>query len=189
MQFRVIETFFEQSLLEKYYRENDNQRAILNTLLEEWINTKEIDVFLILYMQVWLNLEDVYMENVDKYYNHSFFEKTLLFDLMDYGNKFLSNNARYLLLTGYMYSTTSYLLWDYMKSSWEELEQRGKKIISELYSEDPQSFMNYYFYTVVVKPKKRCFFERKKYKEMICELFPSNTEIDMYFSDIQEFKR
>ena len=60
-----------------------------------------------LYTQLWMALEEVYMENVIDYYKKDCYEKKL-FELVEY-QKVFKKNIKIQLLTGYFYATTEYL--------------------------------------------------------------------------------
>ena len=74
-----------------------------------WKQNKRDDIFLLLYTQLWMVLEEVYMENVIDYYKKDCYEKKLFFELVEYQKKFFKENIKIQLLTGYFYTTTEYL--------------------------------------------------------------------------------
>lgn len=45
-----------------------------------WKQNKRDDIFLLLYTQLWMALEEVYMENVIDYYKKDCYEKKLFFE-------------------------------------------------------------------------------------------------------------
>ena len=74
-----------------------------------WKQNKSDNIFLILYTQLWMKLEEIYMENVIDYYKKDCYEKKLFFELVEYQKKFFKENIKIQLLTGYFYTTTEYL--------------------------------------------------------------------------------
>ena len=74
-----------------------------------WKQNKREDIFLLLYTQLWMALEEVYMENVIDYYKKDCYEKKLFFELVEYQKRFFKKNIKIQLLTGYFYATTEYL--------------------------------------------------------------------------------
>lgn len=53
-----------------------------------WKQNKRDDIFLLLYTQLWMALEEVYMENVIDYYKKDCYEKKLFFELVEYQKRF-----------------------------------------------------------------------------------------------------
>lgn len=49
-----------------------------------WKQNKSDNIFLILYTQLWMKLEEIYMENVIDYYKKDCYEKKLFFELVEY---------------------------------------------------------------------------------------------------------
>ena len=66
-----------------------------------WKQNKSDNIFLILYTQLWMKLEEIYMENVIDYYKKDCYEKKLFFELVEYQKKFFKENIKIQLLTGY----------------------------------------------------------------------------------------
>ena len=124
-----------------------------------WKQNKRDDIFLLLYTQLWMALEEVYMENVIDYYKKDCYEKKLFFELVEYQKRFFKKNIKIQLLTGYFYATTEYLF-----------------------------FLNkekYIFYICILQGKRKKWIKKRKwYLREIKKLFPSNSEIDQYFREI-----
>ena len=59
-----------------------------------WKQNKRDDIFLLLYTQLWMALEEVYMENVIDYYKKDCYEKKLFFELVEYQKKFFKENIK-----------------------------------------------------------------------------------------------
>ena len=57
-----------------------------------WKQNKSDNIFLILYTQLWMKLEEIYMENVIDYYKKDCYEKKLFFELVEYQKKFFKEN-------------------------------------------------------------------------------------------------
>ena len=81
-----------------------------------WKQNKRDDIFLLLYTQLWMVLEEVYMENVIDYYKKDCYEKKLFFELVEYQKRFFKKNIKIQLLTGYFYATTEYLF--FLNKDW-----------------------------------------------------------------------
>lgn len=60
-----------------------------------WKQNKRDDIFLLLYTQLWMALEEVYMENVIDYYKKDCYEKKLFFELVEYQKRFLKKISKY----------------------------------------------------------------------------------------------
>ena len=124
-----------------------------------WKQNKSDNIFLILYTQLWMKLEEIYMENVIDYYKKDCYEKKLFFELVEYQKKFFKENIKVQLLTGYFYTTTEYLfLMD---------------VENDIYN------------ICILQGKRKKWIKRKKgYLEKIKKMFPSDSEIDHYFREI-----
>ena len=59
-----------------------------------WKQNKSDNIFLILYTQLWMKLEEIYMENVIDYYKKDCYEKKLFFELVEY-QSFLKKTLKY----------------------------------------------------------------------------------------------
>lgn len=150
-----------------------------------WKQNKDNDIFLVLYMQLWIKLEEIYMENVINYYKEDSYEKKLFFELVEYQKKFLKENIKVQLLTSYFYTTTEYLFQVNYEMEVCDIVNEGKNIIQNLYSNNQEKFEVYIFYICIIKGKrKRWIKKRKLYYQSIKSLFPSNSEIDIYFREI-----
>ena len=132
-----------------------------------WKQNKRDDIFLLLYTQLWMALEEVYMENVIDYYKKDCYEKKLFFELVEYQKRFFKKNIKIQLLTGYFYATTE------------------KNIIKKLYDNNQEKFEVYIFYICILQGKRKKWIKKRKwYLREIKKLFPSNSEIDQYFREI-----
>ncbi len=60
-----------------------------------WKQNKSDNIFLILYTQLWMKLEEIYMENVIDYYKKDCYEKKLFFELVEYQKSFLKKTLKY----------------------------------------------------------------------------------------------
>lgn len=173
-------SFFDQNIIKECFDQSLNYRELLTALYSEWKKTENESIFLILYAQIWMCLEEIYMENSEKFYNDDIWEKAILFELLTYGDNNLNNSMKYLLLKGYMYSVMGYLLWSELG---DQIEEEGKKILLELHFKYPQNFVVSCFYKQSFKNK--IFIHNKKEKiKKIYELFPSDKEIDLYFREV-----
>ena len=88
---------------------------------------KRDDIFLLLYTQLWMVLEEVYMENVIDYYKKDCYEKKLFFELVEYQKRFFKKNIKIQLLTGYFYATTEYLFFLNKENDIYNIVDEGKK--------------------------------------------------------------
>ena len=157
-----------------------------------WKQNKRDDIFLLLYTQLWMVLEEVYMENVIDYYKKDCYEKKLFFELVEYQKRFFKKNIKIQLLTGYFYATTEYLflyiLLLYIKSYTKNnkiMDIKGKNIIKKLYDNNQEKFEVYIFYICILQGKRKKWIKKRKwYLREIKKLFPSNSEIDQYFREI-----
>jgi hypothetical protein len=86
-------------------------------------------------------------------------------------------------MTGYIYCTTDYLfILDEVCEN--EMENKGKRMICELYSENNKDFLISYFYYLIFDRKKYKKFRREKsFGKRIMQCFPSDCEIDRYFRE------
>lgn len=167
--------FFFLAQNEKTYEE----RYIL------WKQNKSDTIFLVLYMQLWMKLEEIYMENVIDYYKKNCCEKKIFFELVEYQKNFFEGNIKIQLLTSYFYTTTEYLFWINQENDISNIINTGKDIVRNLYEKNPENFNVYIFYTCILKGKEKKRIKRKKwYQQGIKNLFPSNSEIDKYFREI-----
>ena len=98
-----------------------------------WKQNKRDDIFLLLYTQLWMVLEEVYMENVIDYYKKDCYEKKLFFELVEYQKRFFKKNIKIQLLTGYFYATTEYLFFLNKENDIYNIVDEGKNIIKKHY--------------------------------------------------------
>ena len=134
-----------------------------------WKQNKSDNIFLILYTQLWMKLEEIYMENVIDYYKKDCYEKKLFFELVEYQKRFFKKNIKIQLLTGYFYATTEYLFFLNKENDIYNIEK----------------FEVYIFYICILQGKRKKWIKRKKgYLEKIKKMFPSDSEIDHYFREI-----
>ena len=117
-----------------------------------WKQNKRDDIFLLLYTQLWMVLEEVYMENVIDYYKKDCYEKKLFFELVEYQKRFFKKNIKIQLLTGYFYATTEYLFFLNKENDIYNIVDEGKNIIKKLYDNNQEKFEVYIF-----KKKKMVF--------------------------------
>ena len=150
-----------------------------------WKQNKRDDIFLLLYTQLWMALEEVYMENVIDYYKKDCYEKKLFFELVEYQKRFFKKNIKIQLLTGYFYATTEYLFFLNKENDIYNIVDEGKNIIKKLYDNNQEKFEVYIFYICILQGKRKKWIKkRKRYLREIKKLFPSNSEIDQYFREI-----
>ena len=60
-----------------------------------WKQNKRDDIFLLLYTQLWMALEEVYMENVIDYYKKDCYEKKLFLNQQNIKKGFLKKISKY----------------------------------------------------------------------------------------------
>lgn len=150
-----------------------------------WKQNKRDDIFLLLYTQLWMVLEEVYMENVIDYYKKDCYEKKLFFELVEYQKRFFKKNIKIQLLTGYFYATTEYLFFLNKENDIYNIVDEGKNIIKKLYDNNQEKFEVYIFYICILQGKRKKWIKKRKwYLREIKKLFPSNSEIDQYFREI-----
>lgn len=150
-----------------------------------WKQNKRDDIFLLLYTQLWMALEEVYMENVIDYYKKDCYEKKLFFELVEYQKRFFKKNIKIQLLTGYFYATTEYLFFLNKENDIYNIVDEGKNIIKKLYDNNQEKFEVYIFYICILQGKRKKWIKNRKwYLREIKKLFPSNSEIDQYFREI-----
>ena len=150
-----------------------------------WKQNKRDDIFLLLYTQLWMALEEVYMENVIDYYKKDCYEKKLFFELVEYQKRFFKKNIKIQLLTGYFYATTEYLFFLNKENDIYNIVDEGKNIIKKLYDNNQEKLEVYIFYICILQGKRKKWIKkRKRYLREIKKLFPSNSEIDQYFREI-----
>lgn len=150
-----------------------------------WKQNKSDNIFFILYTQLWMKLEEIYMENVIDYYKKDCYEKKLFFELVEYQKKFFKENIKIQLLTGYFYTTTEYLFLMNVENDIYNIVNEGKDIIRNLYNSNQEKFEVYIFYICILQGKRKKWIKRKKgYLEKIKKMFPSDSEIDHYFREI-----
>ena len=148
-----------------------------------WKQNKRDDIFLLLYTQLWMVLEEVYMENVIDYYKKDCYEKKLFFELVEYQKRFFKKNIKIQLLTGYFYATTEYLFFLNKENDIYNIVDEGKNIIKKLYDNNQEKFEVYIFYICILQGKRKKWIKKRKwYLREIKKLFPSNSEIDRIFS-------
>lgn len=178
------ESFFEQSFKKKYSKEEIKCRELLKVLYIEWRKTKNEELFLVLLAYTWLFTENAYLDDTFKFYNDKIYEKELLLELLLYGEKYMIKSIKFLVLSGYIYSTTGYYFWGNIKFGNEEIEEKGEMIIIDLHTKYPKHFMIGYFYGMLFGFEKMYkYFGEKRFKEKVCTLFPSRAEIDIYFRE------
>ena len=122
-----------------------------------WKQNKRDDIFLLLYTQLWMVLEEVYMENVIDYYKKDCYEKKLFFELVEYQKRFFKKNIKIQLLTGYFYATTEYLFFLNKENDIYNIVDEGKNIVS-VKTESPKMI-------IIKKNSKYIFFIFAFYKE------------------------
>ncbi len=176
--------FFEQTFLVKYLKHKVESRELLKFLCTEWEKTRNEGLFLILLGYSWLFTENAYLDDVFRFYNEKVYEKELLFELLKYGENNMKKSVKFWLLAGYIYSTTGYYFWGDLEDSQEKIEENGEKIISEMYMKYPEHFTIGYFYGMIhgFESMYRRY-DKKKFQEIVCGLFPSKAEIDVYFRE------
>ena len=63
-----------------------------------WKQNKRDDIFLLLNTQLWMALEEVYMENVIDYYKKDCYEKKLFFELVEYQKRFFKKKIGFFMV-------------------------------------------------------------------------------------------
>ena len=120
-----------------------------------WKQNKRDDIFLLLYTQLWMVLEEVYMENVIDYYKKDCYEKKLFFELVEYQKRFFKKNIKIQLLTGYFYATTEYLFFLNKENDIYNIVDEGKNIIKKLYDNNQEKLEVYILYLHFTRKEKK----------------------------------
>ena len=126
-----------------------------------WKQNKRDDIFLLLYTQLWMALEEVYMENVIDYYKKDCYEKKLFFELVEYQKRFFKKNIKIQLLTGYFYATTEYLFFLNKENDIYNIVDEGKNIIKKLYDNNQEKFEVYIFYICILQGKRKKWIKKR----------------------------
>ena len=71
--------FFENLSLIEHLVNGKKDRESCQKLYVIWKNTQNISVFLVLYVKLWMRLEELYMEDTERFYQKEFYEKNLFF--------------------------------------------------------------------------------------------------------------
>ena len=175
-----IQPFFRKGWM---LRNIKDQRKFLLEVFDQWKISRDFDEFLVLLAQVWIELECIYIEDVDKYYNTNFFEKKLFFYLLEYGEKTLIQNKKFVLLDGYIQATTEYFFWENPELKIEASEEKGKRLVKRIQEEIPNDFIAECFYSLIFAgPREyKKFYKKFDVGSRINDIFPLNTEVDNYF--------
>ena len=175
-----IQPFFRKGWM---LRNIKDQRKFLLEVFDQWKISRDFDEFLVLLAQVWIELECIYIEDVDKYYNTNFFEKKLFFYLLEYGEKTLIQNKKFVLLDGYIQATTEYFFWENPELKIEASEEKGKRLVKRIREENPDDFIVECFYSLIFAgPREyKKFYKKFDVGSRINDIFPLNTEVDNYF--------
>lgn len=175
-----IQPFFRKGWM---LRNIKDQRKFLLEVFDQWKISRDFDEFLVLLAQVWIELECIYIEDVDKYYNTNFFEKKLFFYLLEYGEKTLIQNKKFVLLDGYIQATTEYFFWENPELKIEASEEKGKRLVKRIQEENPNDFIAECFYSLIFAgPREyKKFYKKFDVGSRINDIFPLNTEVDNYF--------
>mgnify|MGYP000349786218 CR=1 FL=1 len=118
-----------------------------------WKQNKRDDIFLLLYTQLWMALEEVYMENVIDYYKKDCYEKNF-FELVEYQKRFFKKNIKIQLLTGYFYATTEYLFFLNKENDIYNIVDEGKNIIKN-YMIIIKKIRSVYLYIAFTRKEKK----------------------------------
>ena len=148
-----------------------------------WKQNKRDDIFLLLYTQLWMALEEVYMENVIDYYKKDCYEKKLFFELVEYQKRFFKKNIKIQLLTGYFYATTEYLFFLNKENDIYNIVDEGKNIIKKLYDNNQEKIEVYIFIFAFYKEREKMIKKENGIYEKL-KTISSNSEIDQYFREI-----
>lgn len=175
-----IQPFFRKGWM---LRNIKDQRKFLLEVFDQWKISRDFDEFLVLLVQVWIELECIYIEDVDKFYNTNFFEKKLFFYLLEYGEETLIQNKKFVLLDGYIQATTEYFFWENPELKIEASEEKGKRLVKRIREENPNDFIVECFYSLIFAgPREyKKFYKKFDVGSRINDIFPLNTEVDNYF--------
>lgn len=178
--------FFEDLSLIEHLVNGKKDRESCQKLYVIWKNTQNISVFLVLYVKLWMRLEELYMEDTERFYQKEFYEKNLFFELMEYEADNSKENLKIMLLRGYFFDITDYFFLmdiDYKGKQIAMLD--GKKLIEKMYCQNPDDFLAYCFYIQMVDFKRsRKIRKNKDYQKKLDALFPTDLEIDQYFRQL-----
>lgn len=178
--------FFENLSLIEHLVNGKKDRESCQKLYVIWKNTQNISVFLVLYVKLWMRLEELYMEDTERFYQKEFYEKNLFFELMEYEADNSKENLKIMLLRGYFFDITDYFFLmdiDYKGKQIAMLD--GKKLIEKMYCQNPDDFFAYCFYIQMVDFKRsRKIRKNKDYQKKLDALFPTDLEIDQYFRQL-----
>lgn len=178
-----IQPFFKKGWM---LRNIKDQRTFLIEFFDKWKIRKNFDEFLILLAGIWMDLEDIYIENVDRFYDTNFMEKNIFFYLLEYGEKTFIQEKKFVLLDGYIQATTEYFFWGNPEPKIEGSEEKGKRLIQRMWEKHPDDFIIECFYQVIFAGPKgyKKFYKKFDVGDLIKNLFPLDTEVDHYFRDL-----
>mgnify|MGYP000064649523 FL=1 len=183
-----IQPFFRKGWM---LRNIKDQRKFLSEVFDQWKISRDFDEFLVLLAQTWIALEDIYIEDVDKYYNTNFFEKKLFFYLLEYGEEILIQNKKFVLLDGYIQATTEYFFWGNPELKIEASEEKGKRLLKKIRKENPGDFIVEWFYSLIFAGpgEYKKFYKKFDVGSRINDVFPLDTEVDHYFRKLADLSR
>lgn len=178
-----IRPFFRKGWM---LRDIKDQRRFLIEFFDKWKIRKNFDEFLILLAGIWMDLEDIYIENVDRFYDTNFMEKNIFFYLLEYGEKTFIQEKKFVLLDGYIQATTEYFFWGNPEPKIEVSEEKGKRLVQRMREKYSNDLIAECFYQVIFAGPKgyKKFYKKFDVGDLIKNLFPLDTEVDHYFRDL-----
>lgn len=178
-----IQPFFKKGWM---LRNIKDQRTFLIEFFDKWKIRKNFDEFLILLAGIWMDLEDIYIENVDRFYDTNFMEKNIFFYLLEYGEKTFIQEKKFVLLDGYIQATTEYFFWGNPEPKIEVSEEKGKRLVQRMREKYSNDLIAECFYQVIFAGPKgyKKFYKKFDVGDLIKNLFPLDTEVDHYFRDL-----
>lgn len=183
-----VSPFFDKEYLKRAETREDRERLLRNI---KWMPEVSGEEFLANLANIWLEMEDIYMERED--YHTTYKGADNFFQILQYVEANFKNNAyrtcrrqlhsdaiaiKIQLLLGWICSTTDFYFWG-KGAEIEKLQEKNKDVIEELYKKDPENKEISYFYYAGHTPGKR---ERQnKLKQIGAQMFPTELEADCYF--------
>lgn len=149
-----VSPFFDREYLKRAETREDRERLLQNI---EWVSMVPAEEFLANLANIWLEMEDIYMERED--YHTTYKGADNFFQILQYAEANFKNNAyrtchwqiptdamatKIQLLTGWICSTTDFYFWG-KGAVVEELQKNNECMIEELYRKMPEKVEVLYF--------------------------------------------
>lgn len=185
-----VSPFFDREYLKRAETRENRERLLQNI---EWVSMVPAEEFLANLANIWLEMEDIYMERED--YHTTYKGADNFFQILQYAETNFKNNAyrtchwqipmdamatKIQLLTGWICSTTDFYFWG-KGAVVEELQKNNECMIEELYRKMPEKEEVLYFYYAIHKPGKCERQIKEKLKQIGAQMFPTELEADRYF--------